>query len=161
MKVKSNFLFMNHMNYKYIFLLFLTISISIGCSHRKEAKESKEYLESQIINLISSSTKECYDSIIILPGTGCTGCITKIEDFFIENYKNSDFLFVLTNITSVKTMNHKVKDDLTQVANVYLDFENVFSRYESSIYPVSIVIDCDKLEVKKIDFLGPDQNIFE
>ena len=77
-------------------------------------------------------------TVFVIPGTGCTGCITKAEQFFTENCMKDEYLFIFTNIVSVKNLKIKIGDQrLLQRDNVILDVENTLyiAGFEENIYP--------------------------
>ena len=97
-------------------------------------------------NLISKLTENTFKKhlnsisyIVILPNTGCAGCITGVEDFAITNAsKYPNILFVFTKIVSKKTLKNKLGTDFLALKNVYLDTENEWAGViagKNEIYP--------------------------
>ena len=97
---------------------------------------------------------EKYEIIVIIPGTGCTGCITEAESFFINNYANEKIKFIFTNILSYKILRLKVGENRLNRKNVLIDKANHFylDNFEERIYPVRIKI--ENMNVIKIERLG-------
>lgn len=141
--------------------LVLSIFLTSSCQEIKKSEKIKpeKYLEDQIIELFNKNDK-CFSDIIILPGTGCTGCITNAENFLKNNYQNNDYFFILTNITSLKLLNSKIGVNLTQNQNIYIDEENIFSNYESAIYPVRLTYSCIDNKPLSVNFQKPGNNVF-
>lgn len=68
-----------------------------------------------------------YEKVIIIPGTGCPGCISKAEDYFRHNYQDKSSLFLFTNILSRKGLDFKMKGiALEDLPNVIIDDTNHF-----------------------------------
>ena len=79
-----------------------------------------------------------YEKVIIIPGSGCTGCISAAESYFIKNCANEKILFVLTNFISEKSMYVRLggKDNIRR-HNVVVDKNNNYyiHEFEEKIYP--------------------------
>ena len=78
----------------------------------------------------------------MIPATGCTGCITKAENYFKCNQHDTTKLFIFTNIISVKNLFLRLggRTNVVNRKNVIIDYDNVFyfPEYEEHIYPVLI-----------------------
>jgi len=134
-------------------VLFFSLLL-FACSSEESRKE--KYLKEQL----SASMDRCYEYIIILPGSGCSGCITVAEDFLKNNHSRENYYFILTNVTSLKILNHKVGVDLKALPNVYIDTENRFSRPIDLIYPAVIQWDCADGKIKSIAYQTIENNAF-
>jgi len=129
-----------------------------SCSSAEENRKEK-HLKDQVMEL-SSSLDHCYENVIILPGSGCSGCITVAEDFLRNNHSKPDHYFVLTNVTSLKILNHKIGVDVKTLPNVYIDRENSFSQPIDLIYPTVIKRDCESGKIKNIAYQTVENNAF-
>lgn len=138
-------------------IIVVVILLFFSCSTEK--KKNDKYLSRHIIALMPTLSK-CYSYVIIIPGSGCTGCITVAEDFLKKNYKNPKCFFVLTSINSLKIVNHKMGINVSKLPNVILDYDNVYSNYSMPIYPVVIIYDCKRRKIKKIVYQKPGSNAF-
>ncbi len=67
-----------------------------------------------------------YQWIVILPGTGCHGCIQDGEFFMKKNIGNNKVLFILTKISSLKILQQKLGLQIKDHSNIYIDKENIF-----------------------------------
>lgn len=77
--------------------------------------------------------------IVILPGLGCHGCIQEAEAFMREYIGNTEILFVLTKISSLKILQQKTGIKIEKQTNIYIDREDNFSLpSNNSIYPCII-----------------------
>lgn len=94
--------------------------------------------------LILEDKMDQFDAIIIIPGSGCTGCISQAELYFSNNKDNERVLFIFTNYYSYKNMSLRLggSDNLCR-NNVYLDDDNTFylQEYAEHIYPYYIAIE--------------------
>ncbi|WP_026712492.1 hypothetical protein [Flavobacterium daejeonense] len=143
---------------KIAFFLFLILYIISSCTSKSSTKE--DYISNETKQLLLSLNK-CYEKIVIIPGTGCSGCISESEIFLINNYMNKQILFILTNTKSIKSLNNKIGKNVKKLSNIYIDYDNVFSHYENPIYPVVVTNDCDKKKVNNVSFQSPDNNAFK
>lgn len=74
--------------------------------------------------------------MVVLPGLGCHGCIQEGEAFMKKYVKNTDILFVLTNISSLKILQQKLGVQIKNCPNVYIDRENIFDVHtDNHFYP--------------------------
>jgi hypothetical protein len=88
-----------------------------------------------------------YDNIVIIPGSGCSGCITQAEIFFINNIHNERIKFILTCISSRKEMTIRLGKGNIEKENVFIDEKNVFYllNYHDKIYPVIAFVEQSKI----------------
>lgn len=142
---------------KNLFIIVILFALS-SCSI--EEKKNEKYLSKHIITLMPTLDK-CYSKVIILPGSGCSGCITVGENFFKDNYNNCEYLFILTNITSIKILNYKTGVNISQLSNVISDYNNVYAQYNLSIYPTVIKYNCKKGKIESIIYQKPGSNAFD
>lgn len=124
-----------------IFLVLLIV-FGVSCKDRTDIKE-KEFLINSIKQL--NITSQC-KWIIVLPGLGCHGCIQEGEFFMKENITNTDILFVLTNISSLKIFQQKTNIKINDYPNIYIDRDNHFKLpTKNGIYPCIIQLSDGKL----------------
>ena len=149
------------MSIKITGIIAAMMMICLSCQNNKavEKIDPETYISKQVSELFNKQSI-CYSDIIILPGTGCSGCITNAEVFLKNNYQNTDYYFILTNITSMKLLNAKIGVNLSQYTNVFIDEENTFSSYESAIYPVRVNYSCDDHLPISVHFQKPGNHVF-
>lgn len=124
-----------------VFLVFLIV-FGISCKENTDIKE-KEFLTNAIKQL--NITSQC-EWIVILPGLGCHGCIQEGEFFMKENIQNTNILFVLTNISSLKIFQQKTDIKINDYLNIYIDRNNHFKLpTKNAIYPCIIQMSGGKL----------------
>lgn len=89
--------------------------------------------------------------IIVIPGVGCTGCISEAQVFFEENYESPKYFFVFTGITDPKLFNNQISIELQQLNNVLVDKNNILmDAGYNSIYPSYLELtDSNKFIVKQ------------
>lgn len=82
------------------------------------------------------------EKIVLIPGSGCSGCITDAENYFVRHVQDSDTWFIFTNVLSVKELKIRVGAEKLKAPNVYLDLENkfYFASYANAIYPCVIYV---------------------
>ncbi|MDQ6527673.1 hypothetical protein [Flavobacterium sp. LHD-85] len=141
----------------FLFLFCLSVFF-VSCNDKKKDQEF-DYMSESIEKLVVPM-KKCYKNIIVLPGSGCDGCISEGETFLAENYKNDEYLFVLTNINSLKIISHKIGIDVTKYSNIYIDDNNVFSKKNNLIYPLVAFYSCDSTKVSYIKIQKPGNDAF-
>lgn len=121
--------------------LLAALFIAVSC----EESDSRyaNAIISKALSLMNDKLSQ-FDHIIVIPGSGCTGCISKAEQYFNENVNNDNILFIFTNYYSFKNMTLRLGglNNLTR-NNVYCDAENTFymHEYNERIYPYIISID--------------------
>jgi len=128
-------------------LSILMVAIVLCCitnSCKKSIQETEtDNLTTAITKLnINKQTKW----LVVLPGLGCHGCIQEGEAFMKKYVKNTNILFVLTNIYSVKILQQKIGVQVKNCPNVYIDRENIFDVHtDNSIYPCIARIENGKI----------------
>lgn len=130
---------------KFNALIFLLISISVvSCAKKKETYESA--MRPRIDSLLIEYKKPVKE-IIILPTSGCTGCVQSGEQYMLQHLNNDSILFVLTEIHSLKSLELRFGKDVLLQSNVYIDSLDYFypPYFEEVIYPFIGEIDDDKL----------------
>jgi hypothetical protein len=86
-------------------------------------------------------------SIVILPGAGCTSCISEIESYFIDHiYDHPETLLILTAFSSKKTMDISFQRELTNSEIVLIDKDDLFNSGQFlSLYPMFIYLENGKI----------------
>lgn len=118
-------------------VLFFSI-LEIACQSLSENNQLEKYLETKGVN------RQIFDFAVIIPRAGCSGCISKAENFFLDYQKQSNnskrIAFIFTKFESKKLLRLKFGKDLTERQNVFFDKENEISKlltYDDQ-YPVLI-----------------------
>ena len=137
----------------------MSITLIVFASFFSCKKSNKEietfYLNSAVKQLSVNNT---YKWAVILPGLGCNGCIQEGEAFMKEFVSNPDILFVLTKISSLKILQHKINIDIGDHRNIYIDRENLFDiPTNNAIYPC--IIRLKKGEIESVEFQCPDNSM--
>jgi len=147
-------------NQKFYLIIFALLSLTLSCSKIKDKTEAnfdinQKYVVDKIEQIIDLNNN-CYSHIIVLPGTGCSGCINKAEIFFKNNIYQPNYLFILTDFQSLKILNHKLGMDIKNLKNVYIDNENLFKNYDYSVYPAFLTLNCKTKSITNVTFQTPD-----
>jgi len=131
-------------------LFFLFCLILISCKPSVKTPESgieKEKFESVFAK--NNIQVKDYKNIIIIPGSGCSGCISEAETYFKAHSKEKENLFVFTAIGDVKILKMKFKDSTIFGNNVFIDEKNeLVDNGFDSIYPSTATLDPDSELVK-------------
>lgn len=138
-----------------IILIFISI---LGSCNSPQDDYTRNVLE--MLQEKTSFQKKQYTHIVIIPGSGCPGCISEAESFFMDN-SNEKIFFIFTKIYSSKNLKLRLGIDKLNKENVYLDKENTISDYplNENLYPIIIDIsDSDKYYCKILS-IGEDINI--
>jgi hypothetical protein len=122
--------------------------IFIGCSTKEPVQQSpQEKLSASFISTLhqlnpEEDTKK-YAAYMLIPNTGCSGCINSAEAVLKNMYqKTSKVKFILTNVVSVKTVQVKLGINVTNNENILVDKDNLFEKSEfNSIYPQVFFVD--------------------
>lgn len=124
-------------------LFFLILGIVFNsCSNSNENQLNKDF-QKVIRRLNPEEVTKGYQAYLVIPNTGCTGCISSAESILLENYKKSKKVkFILTRIESFKNLYLKLKIDINNEPNIILDKDNLFSQEPfASIYPQVFFVD--------------------
>jgi hypothetical protein len=91
------------------------------------------------------------DNVYIIPGSGCTGCISDIETLAISKVKDSNKYFLFTKIKSVKLFRNRFGTDFINHKNVILDTTNLFEypNNYNDIYPLLLSNENGVIKVTK------------
>lgn len=126
---------MKHLFYRIVFGVFLCSSL-IACGRDNYIS----FIEKQINNELDNM--QSYESVVIIPSSGCTGCINSAEQFFLNNVSDTSYFYIFTNYFSKKSLRLRLGESNLMKKNVYLDSCDVFysDKYNESIYPVKVYI---------------------
>ncbi|SIS48996.1 hypothetical protein [Belliella pelovolcani] len=132
-----------------VFIICASICFLFSCESKDEGKV---YYEQQLTKLDGISS---YKYVIILPGLGCQGCISGVEEYIKNNIERNDIFFILTAIESLKMLQNKIGVDLRNRDNVLIDLDNEFLLTSNkSIYP--IVLRLEGSHIKALDYISPE-----
>lgn len=117
------------------FKLFLFILIPVfSCSVKNNTIVD---FQNKLMDLSSLKLDiENYNKVLVIPGAGCSGCVSGAENFVKENIHQIDeILIIFTAIPSQKMLKVKLGINLDQ-HNIYLDLDNQFNSGKVySFYP--------------------------
>lgn len=119
--------------------IVLTLFSFVGCSDKKDISN----FEKNIQKLEESIGKEINTkNFVIIPGNGCSECISRAEFYFkSKEYKEDEVFFIFTNQETTKRLKIKLGNQLYQ-SNVFVDKQNRFYQdFLFSPYPTVIELD--------------------
>ena len=97
------------------------------------------------------TVKISYEYVMLIPNSGCTGCISDAEYFFKEYSDKNEILFIFTHIVSKKNIRIRLGKENVRRENVLIDKNDnfYFEEYQESIYPIVAVIKNKKVVALK------------
>ncbi len=105
-----------------VLTIFLTMCMSFSCK-KGETQLEQEHIEAMLNDV---EIQKAVEWVVLLPGLGCHGCIREGEYFLKEHLDNEGVFLVLTNIESLKILQHKLGIELGSFSNVYADKEDQY-----------------------------------
>lgn len=105
----------------------------------------------ELIHTVTGAIQEelvHYDTIIIIPSSGCSGCLTKAESVFLSHHEQEEFLFIFTGFFSEKSLSIRFGGSTSiYKKNVILDEDGIFylSDYPDVIYPYQLQVKNGKI----------------
>lgn len=120
-----------------LFVFLLSLVVFSSCSNSFESRITNQ-VERYIPDL------ENFRSVFVIPGEGCSGCISSAIDLFHNVGDDGSILFIFTNVFSTKNLIIRLGEKYDPTSrNVIIDEENIFyeSAFEESIYPYVMQIE--------------------
>lgn len=118
--------------------------IMISCNRKSEQNSLDAF---PLLKSIKDSSL-----VYVIPGAGCSDCISKVENLAVKKIDADSFYFVFTRIHSLKFLNLKFPG-LTNSKNIILDTSNlfVFPLNHPEIYPLKYIKENDKFILKTVN----------
>jgi hypothetical protein len=134
------------------YVVLFIITLVVGCS---ENNISDKQLIQSILSLDIFDEKK-HKVILIMPSTGCSGCISSLEEFVREN-NSSSLLLILTNSPSQKDALHRL-NLVNPLCDYFWDSDKVFhdSNDDQAVYPKIIYWDEDDEYSSKLSIVKPE-----
>jgi len=129
------------------FLFVLCFFLWINCENNNKALFKEKQLKELIDKLPQS-----YEKVLVIPGSGCTGCISDAEKFVIRGMNNlqNQYLIIFTNINSLKLLKLRLGKKVHNQDNIIFDSKNLL--HFRSIYPILIKVShIDQFEIIELD----------
>lgn len=135
----------------FIFIVFFLYSIimNISCKNCEVSFYKKVLKQTSVIT-------DSIDILVVIPGSGCTGCISGAENYLKTNVdKSSRIKYILTNIQSLKILKLKISKAIAS-PNIYIDEDNLWYDADNrlSIYP--LVLYLNKKQIIKYNYISPE-----
>ena len=116
-----------------VIYIFICAIMMISCSKSPEEELGRLLLKDY------PNTNNLYSYFIVIPGGGCDGCISGVEQFVKENYARRSVIFFFTNIESEKVLRFKMGPEILTSKNIVIDKDGKYllpNKYKNSIYPI-------------------------
>jgi len=75
---------------------------------------------------VFDNSKLDYKYVVLIPKSGCSGCITNAETFFLENSYLEDILFIFTKVQSKKDLRIRVGDRANASNFFWILLQNIY-----------------------------------
>jgi hypothetical protein len=105
-------------------IFFLVLIASWSCKDNSPVN-----LLAETENIVHKDLALNYKAVVFLPSSGCGGCISRAEEFLVNQYieqQMTGIYFIVTGHFSKKTARLRLGDAL-QHQDVYFDYEQKFS----------------------------------
>ncbi len=118
-------------------ICILGFLLLVGC----QSQSFEQAVKNSFDNYLDTTVVD-YKYVMLIPNSGCTGCISDAAYSFKEYNDKSEILFIFTHIISKKDLRIRVGKENLQRKNVLIDIENrfYFEQFQESIYPIVAVI---------------------
>lgn len=125
--------------YIYCAYILIMAGISVTCQTGKDDgyAASGMSLDGLTALLVEHKKNQSdFENILIIPGVGCSGCISQAEYFFHDNMHDDNHLFIFTGIEDIKMFKFQIADSLWDNENVIVDKNNkIMDSGYDSVYP--------------------------
>jgi hypothetical protein len=133
----------------------LILCLYITCSSCGVESGTVEEMNYNVINLLDQIKKNNTTYIVVIPGAGCSGCVTEAEEFVQSHANSNKYYFIFTDYHSKKILGLKLGID-TNPKNMHFDELGLFSKARLySLYPTVFKLN-DKFEVISYEYLDPN-----
>ena len=118
---------------KFISTIFFAFTLVAFASCNDNSYEA--YINSTLADEIPNYNK--YDSIFIIPRSGCTSCAAQADIIFKAGHRNKKNLYIFTSLYSEKDLRIELGRERIYSDNVFIDKDNKFwkQKFEESHYP--------------------------
>jgi len=118
---------------KYQIIIVILLFYTFGCSIKNK---TKLVFQEKISQIRTKEDLKKIETILVIPGAGCPGCVSSAEQFVKDVIDQSDNLLVIfTAFHSRKILKMKLGIEL-EIPKFHLDEENIFNMDATySFYP--------------------------
>lgn len=138
---------------KRIYIKLILVLLLVCTSCQSEENLFQRYLQESKMLKITSSV----EFVVIIPGAGCGGCISYVEEFYKRNKNLQSVVYIFTNVVSQKMLSLKIGSEFSQ--NTYIDEENKVMDYyprDKRIYPC--ILELSDGQVTRVHYQSPDED---
>lgn len=140
-----------------IFMVMLSFSCNSGSKSDSTLVGFEQFVDTAFKK--TSNNEEAIKAYLVIPHTGCTGCISEAEHILKDFVtRKLPVRFVLTNIISFKELRLKLGDSIARNSNIYPDFNNiVYSKMREikNIYPAIFYVGTNG-DLARLEYMEPD-----
>ena len=134
-------------NFKYLAVALLVFS----CTSKK-TPDSK--IEQFLGDVSGDQTTPDNVTFVVIPTSGCTGCISSGISFLKKKIDDPAYQFVVTEISDKKYVKQTLGHDIFNNKRLVLDFDNKWKKYDlATTYPLVIVVKDGKASL--ITYMDP------
>jgi hypothetical protein len=130
-----------------IIYIFICLLLTIGsCKYGNN--------DSGLNNFLQIKNAAVNVNIYIIPGSGCTGCISDVETLALQNKDSNNIYFVFTRINSLKIFKNRFRKIYTS-KNVVVDTLNEFNYPDKNMEIYPVIYKKNKNGIKFVRYLKP------
>ncbi len=140
------------------FSLIVLVILSCKDTNNHIGSVSDKFLNSFLKEKFKSNSFNKKTLIVIIPNSGCSGCINNIENTLLKKnfYNKANVLVIFTNIGDYKLLKNRYNNTkILELKNVFIDKNNELRNNGFvSFYPEVIILKNNK--IKERQFLEPN-----
>lgn len=142
-------------NMKFLIIASLLVTSLIACKQKPPVENKNGVLQKSEFNTFLAShhtSAENYAKIIVIPGVGCTGCISEAQLEYHKNYKDTKTLYIFTAIGDLKLFKNTLPQDAQNFKNAVIDEQGTLLALGfKSVYPCELTLSqADTLSIKNL-----------
>ena len=96
---------------------------------------------------------------LVIPNSGCSGCITTTEAFVRDNYKSDklkNIRYIFTRISNFKQFKFQFGNDILTSKNILIDRSDAFIYQDSEHYIYPAIVYRSEGHISSIDYQSPE-----
>lgn len=140
---------------KFKLLALLCLSLGFGC------KEHTLYAatEDSIKKIDPSYSINENLTYVVIPNSGCSGCITTTEAFVRDHYKGDklkNIRYIFTRISNFKQFKFQFGNEFLTNKNILIDKDNIFIYPDSENYIYPAIVYRSAQHISAIEYQSPE-----
>lgn len=140
---------------KFKFLLLLTIIFTSSCRQESVYTATEDSLK----KIDPEYDKNSELTYLVIPNSGCSGCITTTEAFVRDNYKGNklkNIRYIFTRISNFKQFKFQFGNEILTSKNILIDRNNIFIYPDTEHYIYPAIIYRNQDHISSIDYQSPE-----